>query len=337
MDSTLCMRRNHYETLGLEPTASDGEVRESFARAMRLPHHPAELSQLGIAFDTLANRTKRRAYDEALGLIPEPKPRAAPSVISLRMTANFGGMGAASLAPQKPPAASPVREQPIERISAPEDRPKELTSDDAAVQPEAPIPEFLTAGSTPKRNARVRNQWVVNWKYPTFAFGTLILGAALVGAWAGAHAEDSGEKAAAPTMVVALPPAKGIPATREVPATSNSSGEPEFVSPAVIERARQRIRTKVSVNRRAGAPAPETPAADVGEAAAPEPGAVAAKLPLPNALIVRTIERIGYACGGVAAVAPIDGDEPGTYKVTCTSGQSYQARPVHGRYHFKRW
>jgi hypothetical protein len=59
-------------------------------------------------------------------------------------------------------------------------------------------------------------------------------------------------------------------------------------------------------------------------------------MPLPNKVVARTIERIGYSCGAVASTAPVEGGAAGVYKVTCTSGQSYQAKPVNGRYRFKR-
>jgi hypothetical protein len=59
-------------------------------------------------------------------------------------------------------------------------------------------------------------------------------------------------------------------------------------------------------------------------------------MPLSNALIARTIGRIGYSCGEVASTSAVDGS-PGVFKVTCTSGQSYRAAPVRGRYHFRRW
>jgi hypothetical protein len=54
-------------------------------------------------------------------------------------------------------------------------------------------------------------------------------------------------------------------------------------------------------------------------------------------VIARTIHRIGYSCGDVASATAVDGQAPGVYKITCTSGQSYQAKPVRGRYHFRRW
>jgi hypothetical protein len=67
------------------------------------------------------------------------------------------------------------------------------------------------------------------------------------------------------------------------------------------------------------------------------PVAVAdAKLPLPKATIARTIERIGYSCGTVASAATINA-AAGVFKITCSSGDSYRAAPVGGRYHFRRW
>jgi hypothetical protein len=66
----------------------------------------------------------------------------------------------------------------------------------------------------------------------------------------------------------------------------------------------------------------------------PAPATDSAKLPLANATIARTIERIGYACGSVASTAATGSS--GVFTVTCSSGDSYQATPLHGRYHFRR-
>jgi septal ring-binding cell division protein DamX len=73
----------------------------------------------------------------------------------------------------------------------------------------------------------------------------------------------------------------------------------------------------------AGAPAP-----------APAVATASAKMPLPNSVVARTIGRIGYPCGQVASTAALD--RTGVFKVTCTSGHSYRAAPVNGRYRFKR-
>jgi hypothetical protein len=79
---------------------------------------------------------------------------------------------------------------------------------------------------------------------------------------------------------------------------------------------------------------PEAIAATPAAAPAPAVETVAAAMPLSNATVARTIHKIGYACGQVASTST--GGSPGAYKVTCTSGHSYEAKPVHGRYHFRR-
>lgn len=66
------------------------------------------------------------------------------------------------------------------------------------------------------------------------------------------------------------------------------------------------------------------------------PTAATSKMPLPNSVVARTIGRIGYPCGNVASTVPVEGAAPGVFKVTCTSGHSYRATPVNGRYRFRR-
>jgi hypothetical protein len=78
----------------------------------------------------------------------------------------------------------------------------------------------------------------------------------------------------------------------------------------------------------AEATAPEQPAEETRLVEA-----AAKNLPLSHAAIAHTIGRIGYPCGRVASTSQILG---GMFKVTCTSGDSYRAAPVHGRYRFKR-
>jgi hypothetical protein len=82
-----------------------------------------------------------------------------------------------------------------------------------------------------------------------------------------------------------------------------------------------------------------TPEIAVAGAAAAEDAApvqaIPASLPLPNRVVARTIEKIGYACGQVASTSAVEGS-PGVFNVTCTSGHSYRAAPVRGRYRFRR-
>ena len=173
------------------------------------------------------------------------------------------------------------------------------------------------------------------WKDLTFAIGSVILGVVLIGTSAQADSEESPAKSPGSALTMALPAAKPRAGTLAVPLSSSRVDEPDFISPAVIERARQRIRARTPVHHRGLGSAQESPLADAdtGQYAS----AIEPKLPLPNTVIARTIERIGYACGAVASVTALEGDESGAYKVTCTSGQSYRARPVRGLYHFRRW
>jgi hypothetical protein len=87
------------------------------------------------------------------------------------------------------------------------------------------------------------------------------------------------------------------------------------------------------------APEQTSPDALANDPLAPAPAAstaVPAAMPLPKSVIARTIERIGYPCGEVSSTVASEGAGPGVYTVTCSSGQTYQGTPVHGRYHFRR-
>jgi hypothetical protein len=182
----------------------------------------------------------------------------------------------------------------------------------------------------------------IEWKRVGLVAGVLVIGAGLIGALAGSWVKDDVQAQAEPALSAELPAANPVVAA------------PLSAAPTVA----QAVRTKPEVHAapaRRTAPAPRPPvgqqiaqaqafeappADDVAEASAqlaadplaPQPAAAA--MPLPNAVVARTIERIGYSCGEVASTSPMEGD--GVFKVTCTSGQSYRAAPVHGRYRFKR-
>jgi hypothetical protein len=80
----------------------------------------------------------------------------------------------------------------------------------------------------------------------------------------------------------------------------------------------------------------EAPDPTVPAQSASAPAVEQSRLPLPDRTVARTIERIGYACGKVASVTPMAEGSGGAFKVTCTSGDSYRAAPIRGRYHFRR-
>ena len=115
---------------------------------------------------------------------------------------------------------------------------------------------------------------------------------------------------------------------------SSCSAEPvpPLEQPAVAEEPEQQASAE---SQRNGSLAEGPPAPAAVEP--PLAQTIAANLPLSSTTIARTIERIGYACGEVASTTPVEGGARGVFRITCTSGQSYQATPVNGRYRFRRW
>ena len=114
-------------------------------------------------------------------------------------------------------------------------------------------------------------------------------------------------------------PARANPATpaqSAAPADANAQSQPAAGPPPAIDGPGM---DAVPV---------EAPAAEV-----PGPAPAAAALPLSSATIARTIERIGYPCGKVGSTA--QGSGSGVFTVNCTSGHTYRASPLRGRYHFR--
>jgi hypothetical protein len=190
----------------------------------------------------------------------------------------------------------------------------------------------------------------------------VVLAAGLVGALAGVSVKDDEQGQVTVTAPVpALKPRPHVAAPAAAVAPADAS--PMLVETAATET-QQPVRPRRFEVRPQRIAAPQPPAsaataqAEVGQAAdttaapaesdqaaadplAPQPPAIervaAAGLPLASKLAARTIDRIGYACGEIASATPAEGEAAGVYKVTCTSGQTYRAAPVHGRYRFRRW
>lgn len=332
MVSTVKTRPNHYEMLGLKPTASRDEIDDAFARAMRRPHLMTEVAEIGIAFDTLRSASKRRAYDETLGLRREPEPRPAPPAMSFRVSARLAAIASTEPAALHPQPPAPIADPVPYLKPAPQSPPESLFE---------MLRGAADADFAPHKLAREdRKERAGEWRYPALGLGAVLLGVVLVAAWAGAHAQDSAGAGAPATALsvkhraAVVAPSDAVP----VPQAVAESAVPPAESPT--RRAHSR-RAPASGSRLAGIdqtlakPPPGEAGSDQVPDAPAQAAAVPAALPLSGAVIARTIDRIGYACGSVASAAPAG--EPGAYKITCSSGQSYQAKPVHGRYRFRRW
>jgi hypothetical protein len=77
------------------------------------------------------------------------------------------------------------------------------------------------------------------------------------------------------------------------------------------------------------------PAAE--EAAEADEPAASGSLPLPNGVIVRTIEKIGFPCGSIASSSKVEGTSASSdYIIRCSSGASYRASNRSGRYRFSK-
>jgi hypothetical protein len=306
MNSSVRPRPNYYELLGLTPTAVGDEIAKAFVRefSMFRPSTREVAAQVSLAYATLRDPGRRRAYDESLGLKPAaPAPRIHPVLGSLRPPPNQ---------PRRAPAPAPLPEPRIRREPEP-----------AIAPPRHALEEQLGVEARP-----------IEWKRMGVVAGGLVVAAGLVGGLAGWWSGDDVAEPAGPKRAVAL----SLP-----PATVESPPPAPYPS---VETARPEgrlatARPRVARSRPAAPPKPEPePGPRIVEQAPadapPVTSAATESMPLPNKVVARTIERIGYSCGAVASTAPVEGGAAGVYKVTCTSGQSYQAKPVNGRYRFKR-
>jgi len=374
MVSAVQSRPNYYELLGLTPAASDDEITHAFSKAMGMfGFHPIGLAaHLGAAFETLRNPAKRRDYDRSIGLAKEPEPQPqAWALAAQRGGTPFFGLAALEPTAQRQPEARPApRADPLHRPAAPSE--PRVAPFIAAALRESPQPQpEADRRPEPKPEARIEPQIERNiedilaaaratipedsedrpgeWKRPAVVVGGLILAVGLVGGLAGisagGDAADSQQNEA--RVTVAVPAAKTIASSESAAAPGHfeAVSQPRSVETAAARNVRHRpARQPRSFEKsaldgiEAAISQPETsPGVDAAteqagaETAAPE--AVPASLPLPNRVIARTIDRIGYSCGSVASATMVS---EGVYKITCTSGQSYQAAPVHGRYHFRR-
>jgi hypothetical protein len=357
---------NHYDVLGLSPTASQEEISAAFERALGNFARPlASTLHIYQAFEVLRQPDKRRAYDRSIGVAPEPRQTQflipsqarAPFTVAARAS---GGSSERQPEPAPPvevaePAVEPA---PVIRFARPVPAPEPpVPASDPAL--DELVDSILAEGRAEKaalRNAERRPQ---DWRRLAIAAGALVVGAGIVGGVAGVSASGPAAEEAAldtplpapsPYLAGSTPSAKRATdidapvetANRGVAATPRRTINPLVIPPEVeaAMAARSRILPDAEENADAEAPpvtadplAPE--AATTATASSASANIEPARLPLPKAAIARTIQKIGYPCGGVSSVAAVDAG--GVFKVTCSSGHSYRAAPVGGRYRFKKW
>lgn len=343
MESKVEARPNHYETLGVAPSATTEEIAQAFARKMSaFAARPlAAAAQIGLAFETLRDPERRRAYDASL------RPPALPQ---MGYSARWKGLPMPGS--PLPPRPTPAEAKPAPFIAAPEPRAEVPVPQTVPVV--EPAPRVVAgprsqAEAKPQRDRELPLPNVedrpVEWKRPAIVGGVLVAGVVLLGAFAGWDAGNGEAQQAPAGETAALPRPKPRPvATAPSPVAENKALEPHL-------RQLRSATTATTHIKRSSPAAPLRPSdeflAEAAQTLANPPGEVAsteavadspavetaAALPLPNAVVARTLDRIGYSCGKVAATSAVGS---GVYKVTCTSGASYQAAPVRGRYHFRR-
>ncbi|HEV2593663.1 MAG TPA: hypothetical protein VGU01_00490 [Sphingomicrobium sp.] len=328
-------RRLYDRSIGVEPTQHPYQWRISIAA------HP--LPPFVTAEKTRSDETSRRA---AL-LEPQETDEHHPSLLP---DAQAADAKLSALIRSLHELAEPtVRSRPTEVVAPLEvQRPSREAADECALPS---VDYVMPIHQAEKALLRAANH-PFDWRRPLLTLGGLVLGAGLVGTVAGLSIPTDPQSA----VTTPIPPAKARanarmkPPLRAAPAVDDDvraqgPRTPLLATPA--SRVRHEFAHRQLAHNTEPKPADAlpadgaTPSENVDSAAdplAPEvtaPQRVAARLPLPKSVIARTIEKIGYACGSVNSLTPIEGAR-GTFQVNCASGQSYRAAPVGGRYHFRK-
>jgi len=364
---------NHYDILGLTPAAGEGEMMLAFGRKMSMfgAHRASEAALICAAYEVLRNAEKRREYDRSIGLGVQAEasrqwafamtqqrwPGAAPATAS----------AAYALEPQPTPKPEPELPAPpqVERVptiaerliklaepieydgmaevapqqaTALQPEPELLAVDEDA--PELTVREILAfgeAGGHSRDHGRQRMEWLRT----AMLAGGLVASVGLVGGLASfaltndpAPAVNPTTASSAPQIAKASPPAPvAAAAAVETEAAPPPAAAPEKRQASSSSRF---ARALAAVNRIEGAGEPQPVEAAAAEPAAQPDAAqmVSASMPLPDRVVARTLDKIGYSCGSVASTAAEGAS--GVFKITCSSGQTYRATPVHGHYRFRR-
>jgi hypothetical protein len=374
MTGALKLGLNHYEVLGLTPAANGDEIARAFAKELSLlrPRPFGSLAEISIAYETLRDPIKRRAYDASLRPKAEPEPRHVPS--KHREAESLSGAASALIErltrdplpplaqrenprprpePRPEPRVAPFVAASLRQPGSPEPRETNHARAAKSEEPHRPEAGETTAFETRTDSERARavpdgaqdaGSPSIGWRIPALAAGALIL-AIGIGAWMGLEAGNDPQQEQPVRTAMRLPDKSSPTITPPSPAPA----------PNIVESPPERRTRKAVAGIRVARTSPEAP--PDGSQEAPEQAgsfepeelatgqvleesasveAATAKLPLPDAVIARTIARIGYPCGAIASTSTLEGAGAGVFKVTCTSGHAYRASPIRGRYHFRR-
>jgi len=342
MVSSVRSGPSHYETLGLTPAANDDEISQAFARKMSLfgAHPMGSGAQICIAYETLRDPARRREYDRSLGLAPNPVGQQWAFATPRLRWAPF----IAAAAVGEADAIAPLPEPHVTRLAEPIAQERTPTVQRPAGALEAQIEELRARPA--RAPVREPEERAIDWKRPVLAVGGFVVAAGLIGAIAGMSVKDDAASAVADPMPGIGRSTVGLHTNATAPAAApvKAEAEPAIATPTVHSKRapsghgpssawmNQVSRSLADADPATSDQPIETASDEV--AADPLPAQpVAADMPLPGKTIARTLDRVGYKCGDVASSTAVGS---GVYKVTCSSGQTYQASRVHGRYRFHR-
>lgn len=391
MLSAVKTARNHYDVLGLAPTATQQEIAGAFNAAMGMFGGRPTTGAMRVcqAFEVLRNPATRKAYDRRMGFTRSSQLYRWPSSPAPRFTAPVRVTPARDR--ERPNmAAIPAEPRSLVRESAPDSRAADQRAAEARVselvaslrklaeptapkveergavskpapprrdppdpkQPVEPFIEQLVAFERAQRDGAGQRS-SSPWTRPASAVGGLVVGAGILGGLLGMSAIGGPDPE--PSVAVQLPEARPRPVTSS-PGAAVAPFQAETLGLKPVPTVRAQVatpRTRPMVAATPPSPvveqtqpeeltavaAEENPSKTIAaDPLAPTPEEAelsAAKMPLPGPVVARTIRRIGYRCDQVASATAI-ADGPGAFLVTCSSGDSYRASPVRGRYHFRR-
>ncbi len=165
---------NHYEVLGLTPSATGDDIDNAFAARMKLPITDDFRRRLRAAFKTLHDPFWRRIYDAELGFDPESRPE--PILSQSSQSAAEERVAPFIAAALRQPAGQTEHPTSPDTISFPDSEETELTAE------ESPEPIIVGIDYPTESDASVRDTRGHRsaWSGAGVATGAAILGLGLV-------------------------------------------------------------------------------------------------------------------------------------------------------------